>query len=152
MSAMTINKDALLAFVDNYNGVTDTSIRRIMRVRNLISRKNQAAVIKMRNAIKDDAHQLISQLFEESENGNVVIQNVREELQSILLNGADNWTQYSYGGSALVYNEDIERHYLIKDEYNVLNGSQLLEMQADCLYEAYKIIRICVLKLKGMNL
>lgn len=149
---MTINKDALLAFVDNYNGVTDTSIRRIMRVRNLISRKNQAAVIKMRNAIKDDAHQLISQLFEESENGNVVIQNVREELQSILLNGADNWTQYSYGGSALVYNDDIERHYLVKDEYGILNGSQLLEMQADCLYEAYKIIRICVLKLKGMNL
>ena len=56
------------------------------------------------------------------------------------------------GGSALVYNDDIERHYLVKDEYGILDGSQLLEMQADCLYEAYKIIRICVLKLKGMNL
>lgn len=152
MSAMTINKDALLAFIDNYTGVSDTIVKRIMRVRNLASRKIPEAVIKMRNAIKDDAYQLVWQLFEDSENGNIVIQNVREELQILLLGGADNWKMYSFGGSALVYNEDIERHYLIKDEYNVLTGSQLLEMQADCLYEAYKIIRICVLKLKGMNL
>lgn len=152
MTAMTINKDALLAFINNYSGLSDTVVRRIMRVRNLASRKIPESVIKMRNAIKDDACQLVWQLFEDSENGNIVIHNVRNELQTILLSGADNWEHYSFGGCALVYNQDIERHYLKEWDYKVLDGCQLLQMQADCLYEAYKIIRICILKLKGMNL
>ena len=107
MTAMTINKDALLAFINSYNGVSDTIVKRIMRVRNLASRKIPESVIKMRNAIKDDAYQLVWQMFEDSENGNITIQNVRNELQTILLCGADNWERYSFGGCALVYNQEL---------------------------------------------
>ena len=31
----------------------------------------------------------------------------RKELEKILLNGAENWNQYSYGGCALIYDTDI---------------------------------------------
>jgi len=31
----------------------------------------------------------------------------RDELKKLILNGADNWTQYSFGGSAMIYDADI---------------------------------------------
>lgn len=39
-----------------------------------------------------------------------------EELKKLLLNGAADWSEYSYGGCALVYNEDIARHYCTPSE------------------------------------
>ena len=38
------------------------------------------------------------------------------ELRALLLNGARNWQEYSYGGCALVYDEDIARHYCTNAE------------------------------------
>lgn len=40
-----------------------------------------------------------------------VIPNSWEDLEKLLLNGAADWAAYSYGGCALVYVEDISRHY-----------------------------------------
>lgn len=39
-----------------------------------------------------------------------------EKLKKLLLNGAADWSAYSYGGCALVYNEDIARHYCTPSE------------------------------------
>ena len=39
-----------------------------------------------------------------------------EALRALLLNGARNWQEYSYGGCALVYDEDIARHYCTNAE------------------------------------
>lgn len=37
-------------------------------------------------------------------------------LKKILLNGAADWSAYSYGGCALVYDEDIAAHYCTPSE------------------------------------
>lgn len=39
-----------------------------------------------------------------------------DELKKLLLNGAKDWGAYSYGGCALVYNEDIARRYCTPSE------------------------------------
>ena len=44
------------------------------------------------------------------------IPNNWEELKKLLLNGAADWFAYSYGGCALVYDEDIARHYCTPSE------------------------------------
>ena len=44
------------------------------------------------------------------------IPNNWEELKKLLLNGAADWSAYSYGGCALVYDEDIARHYCTPSE------------------------------------
>lgn len=44
------------------------------------------------------------------------IPNNWEELKKMLLKGAADWSAYSYGGCALVYDEDIARHYCTKSE------------------------------------
>lgn len=44
------------------------------------------------------------------------IPNNWEELKKLLLNGAKDWSAYSYGGCALVYDEDIARHYCTPSE------------------------------------
>lgn len=44
------------------------------------------------------------------------IPNNWEELKKLLLNGAADWSAYSYGGCALAYDEDIARHYCTPSE------------------------------------
>lgn len=44
------------------------------------------------------------------------IPNNWEELKNLLLNGAAGWSAYSYGGCALIYDEDIARHYCTPSE------------------------------------
>lgn len=39
-----------------------------------------------------------------------------ENLKKLLLNGAADWSAYSYGGCALVYDEDIARRYCTPSE------------------------------------
>lgn len=64
----------------------------------------------------------------------------------IMLNGADDWKHYSYGGSALVNNEDIARrlcteralkvnHYGNRPP-NKRNGDSWLDIQANALIRA----------------
>lgn len=38
------------------------------------------------------------------------------EARALLLNGADNWTAYSYGGCALIYDQDICERYATPSE------------------------------------
>ena len=38
------------------------------------------------------------------------------ELRALLLNGVRNWQEYSYGGCAFVYDEDIARRYCTNAE------------------------------------
>ena len=44
------------------------------------------------------------------------IPNNWEELKKLLLTGAADWSAYSYGGCALIYDEDIARHYCTPSE------------------------------------
>ena len=67
-----------------------------------------------------------------------------DEFKQILLNGADNWTHYSWSGCSLCYNYDIlERLFpvsIIKRYQNcsMVNGMELLDIQARALRQACK--------------
>jgi len=69
-----------------------------------------------------------------------------------MLNGADNWKQYSYGGSALIYNEDIAERLATPSEYesriskryglnDYANANETwLDVQARALHQASLLV------------
>lgn len=67
-----------------------------------------------------------------------------ESLQADMLNGARDWNQYSWGGCALVYDEDIARRLCTPSELKkTRNGErrpnsreEWLDTQARALYQA----------------
>ena len=81
------------------------------------------------------------------------IPNNWEELKKALLNGAADWTAYSYGGCSLVYDEDIARHYCTPSELRKVTHKDgtiseqanarenWLDVQARALYQAERKIK-----------
>ena len=73
----------------------------------------------------------------------------RENAKEVLLNGALNWSDYSYGGNALIYDEDIAERYCSPSELKKKGGGRLqpnsretwLDLQARALEQAYSMIR-----------
>ena len=65
-----------------------------------------------------------------------------------LLNGADNWRQYSYGGCALIYDGDIAETLCSPSELKKVKGGERqpnssenwLDVQARALYQAERMI------------
>ena len=65
-----------------------------------------------------------------------------------LLNGADNWQQYSEGGCALIYDGDIAERLCNPSEYKRTKGGERqpnareswLDVQARALYQAARLI------------
>ena len=72
-----------------------------------------------------------------------------KELQALLLNGAKDWSVYSWSGSGLIYDESIAKTLctkkeLVKTQYGALppnRSEQWLDVQARALYQAYIVIR-----------
>lgn len=69
-------------------------------------------------------------------------------LKSLLLNGAKDWREYSYGGSSLIYNGDIAKRLCSPSEYK-RTGAGLrypsrhedwCDVQARALYQAWALI------------
>ena len=81
------------------------------------------------------------------------IPNNWEELKKALLNGAADWSAYSYGGCALVYDEDIARHYCTPSELRKVthkdgtisqraNAREIwLDVQARAIWQAARLIK-----------
>ena len=69
-------------------------------------------------------------------------------LQKALLNGADNWQQYSVGGCALVYDADIAERLCSPSELKRCKGGERqpnaretwIECQARALWQAHRLI------------
>lgn len=67
-----------------------------------------------------------------------------DELYKLMLNGANDWRQYSYGGSSLIYNDDIAKRLCTPSELERNHSSELpvagydscLDMQAKALSQA----------------
>jgi hypothetical protein len=65
-----------------------------------------------------------------------------------LLNGADNWQQYSEGGNALIYDGDIAERLCNPSEYKRTKEGERqpnareswIDVQARALYQAYRLI------------
>ena len=72
-----------------------------------------------------------------------------QELKSLLLNGADTWKQYSYGGSSLICDFDIAERLCTPSELKRVKGGERrpnsreewLDVQARALLQAAN--RIC---------
>lgn len=68
----------------------------------------------------------------------------RTEFKAWLLNGADSWESYSYGGSSLIYNGDIAERLCCPSEYKRTregerrpnSREEWLDVQARALYQA----------------
>lgn len=66
----------------------------------------------------------------------------------ILLNGAESWSQYSWGGSALIYDRDIAFRLCTPSEFKRTGGGfkkpnsheQWLDVQSRALYQAAALI------------
>lgn len=71
-----------------------------------------------------------------------------KELEKILLNGADTWHQYSYGGCALIYDTDIAETLCTPSELKCKKGGELqpnshenwLDVQTRALTQAFSLI------------
>lgn len=72
----------------------------------------------------------------------------RENCKCVLLNGAADWKQYSYGACSLIYDEDIARRVCTPSELKRKHNGALepnsretwLDVQARALCQAYKRI------------
>lgn len=90
---------------------------------------------------------LYAMLILESVDDDVEI--TRDNAKEILLNGASSWKQYSWGGSALIYDGDIAKTLCTPSELKrTRNGErrpnsneEWLDVQARALYQAYQTIK-----------
>lgn len=72
-----------------------------------------------------------------------------QELKEVCLNGASDWEQYSYGGSALIYDYDIAERLCTPSELkrtkNGMNDPNSREnwcdVQARALFQAWEMIK-----------
>lgn len=101
------------------------------------------------------ALELVEQLAEAAEGGflNADDLTAPRMLRKALLNGADDWSAYSWGGCSLIYNSDIAERLCSPSELKrTRNGSrrpnsreEWLDTQARALYQAanrvYKALR-----------
>ena len=67
----------------------------------------------------------------------------KEQLQPVLLNGAEDWKSYSESGCSLVHDEDIVKRLCTPEELEQfyeghprMSGSNWLQVQAYALYQA----------------
>ena len=72
----------------------------------------------------------------------------RAECKNMMLNGADNWQAYSWGGSSLIYDGDIDAMLCTPSELKrTRNGErrpnaseEWLDVQARALYQASRLV------------
>ena len=116
-----------------------------------LKEKEKKARSKWNKAVLQDAQWLLENVIEGYiEDGEEV-----EINEKILLNGAENWKSFSWGGSALIYNGEIAEHYSTPSELKFWGftkdggvkrdtntaGEHLLDIQARALRQAWWAIR-----------
>lgn len=101
-------------------------------------------------AVAEDARELAE---------NIETEETPKDIEKALLNGAENWRAYSYGGCALIYDAQIARHYCNKSELlNVTSrkdgsirqkanaSEKWLDVQARALFQACELIKEIIRK------
>ena len=116
-----------------------------------LKEKEKKARSKWSKAVLQDAQGLLENVIEGYiEDGEEV-----EINEKILLNGAENWKEFSWNGSALIYNGEIAEHYSTPSELKFWGftkdggvkrdtntaGEHLLDIQARALFQAWRKIR-----------
>ena len=116
-----------------------------------LKEKEKKARSKWGKAVLQDAQWLLENVIEGyMENGEEV-----EINEKLLLNGAENWKEFSWNGSALIYNGEIAEHYSTPSELKFWGftkdggvkrdtntaGEHLFDIQAKALRQAWWAIR-----------
>ena len=77
------------------------------------------------------------------------IELTRDNAKTVLLNGAENWRAYSWGGCSLIYDFDIAKRLCTPSELKKKKSGELkpnpreewLDVQARALYQAFLMIK-----------
>lgn len=104
-----------------------------------------------RRGVRVYALELLEEL-EEHYSGGYIADDVftdGKKLEKALLNGADNWEQYSWGGCSLIYDSDIAERLCTPSELKRTRGGERrpnkneewLDCQARALFQAARMIR-----------
>lgn len=96
--------------------------------------------------VQEYAEEIAEEIAEGISGGYITLDDLRtrEGAQSAMLNGAKNWSQYSWGGSALIYDCDIARRLCTPSELKKCrdgecrpnNREEWLDCQARALVQA----------------
>ena len=117
-----------------------------MKINELIKRvEERKAVSKWSKGVKEYALELLETIEENDENYNFVGSPMDKKE---LLNGAENWHEYSEGGCSLIYNGDIAERLATPSELkrtrngelNPNSREQWIDTQTRALYQAERII------------
>jgi hypothetical protein len=125
-----------------------------MKAKNIIDElyKKTHKGSRWRVAVACDAIDLIEQTERET------LPDDLAELETVLLNGAQNWRAYSYSGMGLIYDVDIAAHYCTNSELKrvmLKDGSvkqkanareNWADVQARALFQACELIKEIVRK------
>lgn len=111
--------------------------------------------------VLDYAHELLDTLEEAIEGGYFDPAHLGEfnAVSAVLLNGASSWNQYSWGGSALIYNGDIAARLCSPSELKkTRNGERRpnsredwLDVQARALFQASRRAIRAIMKAAGVK-
>lgn len=111
--------------------------------------------VKTRSAwekgVKSYAEMLVCKLEEIADykgTPGVISAESKADFEQILLNGADNWNAYSYGGCSLIWNEDIAKTLCTPSELKRTKNGQndpnsretWCDVQARALSQAFSLI------------
>lgn len=129
----------------------------IEAVKNEISKMNPRSAWK--RGVKDYAEDLIETVADGIRCGCYNEDDITSPklLEKMLLNGASDWKQYSWGGCALIYDEDIAKALCCPSELKITRNGQRkpnareewLDTQARALFQASMLIRETVEKIKA---
>lgn len=105
-------------------------------------------------AVQGDAHDLVSDLHAA---GVEELPVSCADLDTLMLNGARDWAQWSWGGCGLCYDEDIAERYCTPSELARCRGGlrrpnrreEWLDVQARAMAQAARLVRATVRKVSN---
>ncbi len=118
----------------------------------LEGRRNRGAWDK---GVNDYAVDLLDTLTEYPE---IIERGTRSDVEKALLNGAESWSAYSWGGGALIYDQDIAKRLCSPSEYRKTDGGkrrrpnnqeQWLDTQARALHQAARLVCDTIIAARG---
>lgn len=115
---------------------------------------NEKARSAWRRGVQDYALELVGELDEALRDGTICPDDLSDskKVNAALLNGADNWSMYSWGGLALIYDGDIAARLCCPSELKKTRDGERrpnsreewLDVQARALSQAANMVKRCI--------
>lgn len=102
-------------------------------------------------AVQEDASWLLEEIMDRHDNvvNDTMTFKSMEGFENVLRMGADTWKDFSEGGGALIYNEDIAKHYCTASELKKTHNGERkpnsreswLDVQARAFWQAALMVK-----------